>query len=309
MKILVTGGAGFIGSNIVKLLCDLNHEVVVFDNLSEGYKEEVDKRAKLIITDLKNRKDIKKALSGVDAVIHMAASIKVAESLEKPEEYFKNNVVNSMNLLEEMRAGDINKIVFSSTAAVYADKVDVPIKENATKKPENPYGATKLMFEEMLFSYYKCFGFNPTVLRYFNVYGPWKKKGKETLVVPNFMEAIIKEKKIPLYWEGKCIRDFVFVEDIARAHIAPLKQEGFHIYNIGTENGTSIIDLLKMIAKVANKKYEIQDLGEREGDQLETIADVSKIKKELDFKAEVSLEEGLKKTYNWYKNNLKQRKH
>jgi UDP-glucose 4-epimerase len=304
MKILVTGGAGFIGSNIVKLLCDLNHEVVVFDNLSEGYKEAVDTRASLIVADLKDKKDIKKALKGVEVVIHMAALIEVGESVKHPELFFQNNVVNGMNLLEEIRLANIKKLIFSSTAAVYADNVEIPIKEEAEKLPSNPYGATKLMLEKMIFTYYKCYGINSTVLRYFNVYGPWQRKHQETLVVPNFMEAVIKNKKVPLYWQGKCIRDFIYVEDIARAHIAPLKQNGFHIYNVGTSDGTSIINLLEMVAKVAGKKYEIEDLGKREGDQLKTIARVSKIKDELGWKAQVSLEEGLKKTYKfYYKNN------
>ena len=301
MKILVTGGAGFIGSNIVKLLCDLNHEVVVFDNLSEGYKEAVDDRASLIVADLKDRQDIKGALQGVETVIHMAASIEVGESVKNPELFFQNNVVNGMNLLEEIRLAGIKKLIFSSTAAVYAEDLETPIKEDSTKLPTNPYGATKLMFEKMLFTYYKCYRINSTALRYFNVYGPWKRKNKETLVVPNFMKAIIKNEKVPLYWQGRCVRDFVYVEDIARAHIAPLNQKGFHVYNIGTESGTSIINLLKLIAKIAGKEYEIEDLGNREGDQLKTIADVSKIKDELGFEAGISLEEGLKKTYEWYK--------
>lgn len=304
MKILVTGGAGFIGSNIVKLLCDSNHEVVVFDNLSEGYKEAVDRRASLIEADLKDRDDIKKALKGVEAVIHMAASIEVAESVEQPEKYFNNNVVNGMNLLEEVRLAGIKKLIFSSTAAVYASGVEIPIKEEAEKLPTSPYGTTKLMFEKMLFTYYKCYNINSTALRYFNVYGPWKKKHEESLVIPNFMRAVIQDKKVPLYWQGKCIRDFIYVEDIARAHLAPLEQKGFHVYNVGTESGTSVIDLLKMIANVAGKKYEVDDLGKREGDQLKTIADVSKIKKELGFEAKTSLEKGLRKTYEWYINNL-----
>lgn len=303
MKILVTGGAGFIGSNIVKLLCDLNHQVVVFDNLSEGYKEAVDKRASLIVADLKDRQDIKGALKDIEAVIHMAASIEVGESVKNPDKFLQNNVVNGINLLETIRLEGIKKLIFSSTAAVYAEDAEMPLKEEAKKMPTNPYGATKLMFEDILYAYFKNYGINPTILRYFNVYGPWQRKQNETLVVPNFFKAIIKGKKIPLYWQGKCVRDFVFVEDIARAHIAPLEQKGFHIYNVGTENGTKVINLLKLISKITKKDYEIDDLGERPGDQITTIASVTKIKDELGWQAKVSLEEGLKKTYEFYKKN------
>lgn len=304
MRILVTGGAGFIGSSITKLLSDLGHQVRVFDNLSEGYREKVDSRAELVVGDLKNREEIKKALEGMDVVIHMAASIEVSESVENPYKFFENNLINGMNLLEEMRLAGVKKIIFSSTAAVYASDVPTPISEDALKQASNPYGATKLMFEKMLYTYYVCYGFNPTILRYFNVYGPWMKKHEESHVFPNFIKAILKGKKVPLYWKGDCVRDFVYVEDIARAHIAPLEQEGFHIYNIGTENGTKISNLLRLIGEAIGKDYEINDLGPREGDQMVTVADVSKIKNELGWSAQVSLKEGIKKTVDWYKRNL-----
>lgn len=305
MKILVTGGAGFIGTSICHLLCEQNHEVVVFDNLSEGFAEKVDPRAKLIVADLTDRSAIKKALIGVDTVIHMAASIEVADSVKNPYHFFENNLINGMKLLEEMRNSQVRKIIFSSTAAVYADNVPVPIREDALKNPTNPYGTTKLMFEEMLFTYAKCYQFDVTILRYFNAYGPWMKKHPESHVIPNFVKSILKEEKVPLYWQGKCVRDFVFVEDIARAHLAPLTQKGFHIYNIGTKNGTSIINLLELVGKTIGKKYEIADLGPRAGDQMTTIADVSKIEKELGWNAKVSLAEGIKKTVTWYQQNLK----
>ncbi|KKP70333.1 UDP-glucose 4-epimerase GalE [candidate division CPR3 bacterium GWF2_35_18] len=309
MKILVTGGAGFIGSSIVKLLCDLKHQVVVFDNLSEGFSETVDKRATLIVADLKDRAAIQKSLKGIDVVIHMAALIEVSESVKHPDKYFENNVVNGINLLEEMRLSGVKKIIFSSTAAVYAENVPVPIKEDAPKFTGNPYGATKLMFEDMLFTYHKCYGFHPTILRYFNAYGPWMKKHEESHVFPNFIKSIMKGKKVPLYWKGECVRDFVFVEDIAHAHVSPLTQTGFHVYNIGTEKGTRIDKLLDLIGKAVGKEYQIDDLGPRPGDQITTIADVSKIKKELGWKAAVSLEEGIKKTVNWYKHVWMKDKH
>ncbi len=304
MKILVTGGAGFIGTSITRLLCDLGHEVRVLDNLSEGYGETVDKRAELVVGDLENRVVIGKSLEGIETVIHMAASIEVNESVKDPVKYFENNVRNGLNVLEEMRAHGVKKIIFSSTAAVYADGVLTPILETADKLPTNPYGVTKLMFENLLFTYHKCYGLDVTILRYFNVYGPWQKKHPESHVVPNFMKAVLTGEKVPLYWKGECVRDFVFVEDIASAHVAPLTQTGFHIYNIGTESGTKVIDLLSTVASVAGKDYQIDDLGPRVGDQMVTIADVTKIKNELGWSAKITLEEGLKKTVSWYKDKL-----
>ena len=300
MNILVTGGAGFIGSHVTRLLCDEDNQVVVLDNLSKGHKNLVDKRAKLIIGDIKDRQKVKEALSGTDAVIHMAGLIVVPESVADPIKYCDNNVLGTISLLQCMKDAACKKIIFSSSACVYGTPDKLPIKEDAPVRPDNPYGACKAGVETFLQTYHTVFGFDSIILRYFNPYGPGELHQPETHAIPNFIKATLAKKPIPLYWQGSQIRDFIYIEDLARAHIDVLKLSGFHIFNIGTEKGIKVKDVVDIIFKVVGYKVPIDDLGKRPGDVPATYASSQKLAKAIGWRAKVSLEEGLRQTIAFY---------
>jgi len=305
MKILVTGGAGFIGSHVTELLCDQNYKVFVFDNLSKGYREFVDSRAGFIHADLTSFNDIFSALKGVDLVVHLAATCIISESIENPVACFKNNIENGINLLEAMRKRGIKMIVNSSTAAVYGEPGRIPVKEDDPKEPVNPYGASKLAFEEILSCYYHTWGINSVSLRYFNAYGPRDEQKPATRAVSVWIKATLKNKGIPLYWQGKQIRDYIFVKDIAEAHLAVMNLKGFNYFNIGSGTGIVMKVLLKEIFKAIGRKTKIIDKGERYGDPQRLVADISKIEKIVGWQPKITLEEGIKKTVKYYRQSLK----
>jgi len=303
MKILVTGGAGFIGSQVTKQLLDKGCEVVVYDNLSRGSRELVDPRANFVEGSVLDKEELTKALQRVDAVIHMAAFIIVPESVEKPDLYWENNVGGTKVLLEAMRQVGVNKIVFSSSATVYGDPDKLPLTERSPiKKAANPYGQTKIEMEKLIQTESDKGGLESAIiLRYFNPYGPNELHQPETHAIPNFIKSALAKKSIPLYWKGEQVRDFIYVEDLATAHIAPLSLEGFQIFNVGTGEGTKVIDIVKKIFDLVGYEVPIQDLGDRPGDVSANYTSAEKIEKGLGWKAEVSLEEGLRRTIEFFK--------
>lgn len=305
MKILVTGGAGFIGSHIVKLLLDQGHTVLVFDNLSRGYLELIDKRALFLKGDLADSKLLEKALVGIDGVIHMAALAEVNESVSKPLLYVQNNIVGSLNLLEAMRVAGVKKIIFSSSCTVYGFARKLPITEGAPILAVNPYGATKVAVESFLSSYHYVHGFDVVILRYFNPYGPNDQHQPETHAIANFTRAALEDRPLPLYWQGEQVRDFIYVEDLARAHIDVLDLRGWNVFNVGTEKGVKVKDAVKTIEKILGKRLKIEDLGERPGDVPASFASSKKLMKATSWKPKYSLEEGLKKTIDWFKGRVK----
>ena len=301
MKILVTGGAGFIGSHVTRLLLDEGNDVVVLDNLSKGHKSLVDKRAKLVIADIKDKKKTKQALKGIDAVIHMAGLIVVPESVKDPQKYCDNNVIGTVSLLESMRDVGVKKIIFSSSACVYGTPDKLPIDEKAPIRPDNPYGAGKASIEAFLQAFHANFGFDVVILRYFNPYGPGELHQPETHAIPNFIKSTLAKKPIPLYWQGEQIRDFIYIEDLARAHIDVLGLSGYQIFNIGTEKGIKVKDVIQEIFKIVGYEVPIDDLGQRPGDVAANYASSAKLAKAVGWKVKVDLREGLKRTIDFYK--------
>lgn len=305
MRILVTGGAGFIGSHVNKVLLELGHSVTVIDNLSNGYKEFLDKRVDFHQIDLTDQKRLEQILIGHDAVIHMASFIEVDESIKKPVEFAENNIMGTVKLLEAMKVAHVNKIIFSSSACVYGEPTKTPITEDSQLvQPENPYGLTKISMEQFCILYHKLFGFDVTILRYFNPYGPGELHKIETHAIPNFIKAALQKKPIPLYWKGEQIRDFIYIEDLAVAHTLPLHQTGLHIYNVGTQTGSKIIDIVNKIFEILGYEVPIEDKGERKGDVPILVASSEKIKQELGWNTKVDLEEGLRETISFYRSHL-----
>lgn len=304
MKILVTGGAGFIGSHVTKLLLEKNHQVIVIDNLSHGSKEFIDKRASFEQIDLLDQPFLERILNGVDLVIHMASLIEVGESVKKPVEFAENNILGTVKLLEAMRISNVKKIIFSSSACVYGDPKKTPITEDdPLEEQANPYGLTKVSMEQFCILYNTLFNFDVTILRYFNPYGPGELHTPETHAIPNLIKATLEKKPVPLYWKGEQTRDFIYIEDLAEAHVAPLNQTGLHIYNVGAETGVKVIDVVKKIFQLVGYEVEIEDKGERKGDVETLVASSKKIKEELGWEPKVDLDEGLKKTIDFYRSH------
>ena len=296
MKLLVTGGAGFIGSRIAAQLLEAGHTVTIFDNLSTGFKSAIPTGATLIQGDLRDLASLQPAVTGQDAVIHLAAQALVPESVANPRKAFDINLGGGQNLLDAMRVGGVNRLVHSSTAAVYGNPVKVPIAEDDPKLPINPYGATKYAFEQLLGAYHAAYGLNVVMFRYFNPYGPGEIHNPETHAIPNFIRATLAGKPIPLYWNGAQTRDFFYVDDIARAHVMGLDKDGFHVYNLGSGSGVVVKDLVTQIFELSGQTTSIKDLGERAGDPPRLLADTTKVQAELAWAPEVSLADGLTRT-------------
>src|SRR4051812_4029701 len=252
MKILVVGGAGYIGSVCTELLLDKGHAVAVFDNLSEGHRSAIDPRAQFIEGDLDSFNAIQSALTKFqpDAVMHFAASALVGESMQNPSKYFRNNIGNGLNLLDAMIATGANRLVFSSTCAIFGPPDRLPIDETLAKHPINPYGESKLAFEQVLRWYGEIHGLKFVALRYFNAAGASKNFGEqhrvETHLIPNVLKvALGQARHVEIYGtdydtpDGTCIRDYIHILDLSRAHILALNSTNSDYYNLGTGGGTS----------------------------------------------------------------------
>jgi UDP-glucose-4-epimerase GalE len=312
MKVLVTGGGGFIGSHIVKQLIEAGHEPMVYDDFSTNKRSEELASVEVIEGDVRDSKKLLESLSGVDAVIHMAAFISVEESVKDPLKYMENNVLGAGSVLTAMRETGVKKIVFSSSATVYGEPKSLPITEDFPLSAANPYAASKVASEAICESFFQTDGFDVSILRYFNPYGPGEAHDPETHAIPNFIKAAMEKKPIPLYWKGEQVRDFIFVEDLAAAHISVLDlsdyKQGlnsaspkFNVFNVGTEKGVKIIDAVNVISDILGYSLEVEDKGDRKGDVMANYASSEKLKSATGWEAKVGLEEGLKKTVEWFK--------
>jgi UDP-glucose 4-epimerase len=302
VRVLVTGGAGFIGSWVTRVLMHEGHEVSVLDNLSKGFRALVPDGARFIEGDLADEDRLPGWLRGHDAVIHMAAFIEVGRSVQEPLVFAENNIMNSVRLLESMHRADVGKIVFSSSATVYGTPKSLPIREtDPLGAQSNPYGASKVSTEAFVATYNQLYAMDAIILRYFNPYGPNEMHEPETHAIPNFIRAVIERRRIPLYWKGEQVRDFIYVEDLARAHTAVLGLTGLDYYNVGSETGTKIIDVVREIQAIGGDEQPIEDLGERAGDVLATYAWSEKLKQATGWRAQVPLRDGLERTYEWFR--------
>lgn len=302
MRVLVTGGAGFIGSHVVAVLLGQGHEVTVLDNLSTGFRRLVPEGARFIEGDLADEERLPHYLRGHDAVIHMAGFIEVERSVREPLAFTMNNVVNSVRLLEAMRQADVGKIVFSSSACVYGVPARLPIREeDPLGVQSNPYGASKVSIESFVATYNQAHGMDAVILRYFNPYGPNELHQPETHAIPNFVRSALARRPIPLYWKGETIRDYIYVEDLARAHVDVLGLAGLQYFNIGTETGTKNIDVLRTLFDVLGYEVPVDDLGPRAGDVMANYASSEKLRRATGWQARVDLREGLARTVEWFR--------
>ncbi len=301
-KILVCGGAGYIGSHINKQLNKEGYETVVFDNLVYGHREAV-KWGELIVGDLKNIADINAVFDkyDIDAVFHFAAYAYVGESVDDPEKYYYNNVANTLNLLNAMKEHGCNKIIFSSTCATYGEPKRVPITEDMPQNPINPYGATKLMVERIFKDYSRAYGLQFVVLRYFNAAGadPDSEIGEshdpETHIIPLVLDAASGLRPdIKVFGtdydteDGSCIRDYIHVTDLATAHLLALHHlengKPSDFFNLGNEKGTSVLEVVESVRRVTGREFTVTLTDRRPGDPAKLVGASSKAKTILGWK-------------------------
>lgn len=323
--ILVTGGAGYIGSHCALALLEQGQKVLVFDNLSTGHIETIRILAKygdlqFVQGDLLNSDELKNVFKNfeVDAVLHFAGVSQIAGSVDNPQKYYTNNVCGTINLLNSMLEYDVKKIVFSSSAAIYGEPCYIPIDENHPQNPINPYGETKLIVEKILDDYDKAYDLKSVSLRYFNVVGADSKTRigewhePETHLIPNILKSIfLSPKEFDIYGEdydtkdGTCVRDYINIEDLADAHLFALdylKNGGkTDCFNIGTNTGNTVKEIFDVCSAVTGENIRINSQPRRTGDPAYLIADNSKVKKVLKWVPQKNLEYSIMTAYEWEK--------
>jgi UDP-glucose-4-epimerase GalE len=314
VKVLVIGGAGYIGSHTARVLRGRGHEVLIYDNLDTGFAE-LAKGFELIQAEIKDVAQLAPALKRVDAVMHFAAHAYVGESVSNPRKYFQNNVNAGLTLLDTMADVGVTKFIFSSTCAVYGTPTKVPIPEDIPRQPLNPYGATKLAFEFALEAYGRAYDIRWVSFRYFNAAGAdedgtiGELHEPETHLIPVAFEAIAKKRlALDIFGDdyptpdGTCIRDYIHVSDLAEAHVLGLEylETGTSVaLNLGTGKGWSVKEVIAMIEKVSGKKVPTHMAPQREGDPPELVADPRKVAKALGWRATRSLEDIVSTAWKW----------
>jgi len=303
MKVLVTGGAGFIGSHLVDGLIARGHSVTVLDDLSSGTMDNLKTHKgkstfQFIQGDIRDAGAVKRALAGVDAVIHEAAMISVPLSIKNPEFARSVNVDGTLALLKASLGHGVKRFVFASSCAVYGEQAELPISEDAPLQPLSPYASSKLAAEKNCLAFHERDGLDTVCLRYFNVYGPRQTFGEYAGVMMKFLERLRSDQQPIIYGDGEQTRDFIFVGDVAEATLLALERKGVagEVINIGTGEATSINKLCEVFLRLVGKS-ELKPIYEvpRSGDIKHSLADITKAKKILSFKPKTSLEEGVTK--------------
>jgi UDP-glucose 4-epimerase len=314
MKILVVGGAGYIGSICTEVLLDQKHEVTILDNLSEGHRRAADPRAEFIEGDLADKATTAEILARLrpEAVMHFAANALVAESMQNPSKYFRNNIASGLNLLDAMIAAEVRRLVFSSTCATFGPPERVPIDEETPQRPINPYGESKLAFEKILRWYDAIHGLRFVSLRYFNAAGASEKFGEdhhcETHLIPNVLKVALGQKKhVEIFGtdyetpDGTCIRDYIHIIDLAHAHILALDAPASAFYNLGTGGGSSVREVIESCRKITGQPIPVLEKPRRPGDPPRLIASSEKIKRELGWRPQFqTLDAIVESAWKWH---------
>tara|TARA_A100000164_G_C21939183_1_gene789687 strand:- start:1617 stop:2585 length:969 start_codon:yes stop_codon:yes gene_type:complete len=317
MKILVTGGAGYVGSVTTHLLCNQLNEVIVFDNLERGFRSAVDPRALFINGDLRNKKDILNAIqtNKPDAIIHFAGYIEVGESMKNPKEFTLNNVGGTKNLINAMIQSSCKKVIFSSTCAVYGTPDVVPLSETLPHRPQSVYAENKSECERLFLEASNKHNLECVFLRYFNASGATETYGEshnpETHLIPLILQvALNKRKEISIYGnnydtiDGTCIRDYIHIEDLATAHILALRKGISGAFNLGNGNGYSVKQVIDVCRKITNHPIPSKVVSSREGDSTILISDSSKAKNDLGWTPKYpDLESIITSAWKWHKSH------
>jgi UDP-glucose 4-epimerase len=300
LRVLVTGGAGFIGSHLVKALLRAGHFVRVLDNFSTGSMDnivDVARDAEIVVGDVRDYSVVEKCVRGVDVVIHLAALIDVAESIERPDLYFEVNVIGTHNIAKACRG--VNVLIFASSSSVYGDPLKIPIPEDHLLSPRSPYAASKAAGEALIQAFSSIYGYRPIILRIFNVYGPKQSRAYAGVVI-EFIRRVLRREPPIIYGDGEQTRDFIHISDVIDAIMKAMSIERARgVFNIGSGKAVTINQLAKLILKTLNR----EDLKPvyappRPGDIKHSIADITKSRKILGFEPKISLEEGIKTLIN-----------
>lgn len=300
--VVVTGGAGFIGSHIAWELIKDN-DVVIIDNLYTGKEENVPPGAKLVKADIRDYEAIAELISNADYVFHEAAQVSVVESIRDPVFTEEVNVLGTLNIIKALLEGH-GKLIFASSAAVYGDNPNLPLKETERLRPLSPYGVTKATAEEYLRVFHELYGLPVVSLRYFNVFGPRQSANQYAGVISIFINRALKGEPLVIFGDGKQTRDFIYVKDVVKANllVAESRKANGRVFNVATGEETTILELAMKIIEITGTTSSIVFDKPRPGDIRHSRADISEIRK-LGFEPEWSLEEGLKKTVEWYAKN------
>jgi len=318
VKVLVTGGAGYIGSVVAHELVKSGHRVVVYDNLSHGYRAAVPNQAEFVQADVGDRSAITKALRDhkIEAVMHFAAMIEVGESMRVPERYFQNNTAATLTLLEAMIAHRIDRFVFSSTAALYGEPEHTPIRESDTLKPTNAYGESKLLVERMLDWFHRIHGFRYATLRYFNAAGAAGELGEshepESHLIPLVLQvALGKRQSVSIFGsdyatpDGTCVRDYIHLLDLAQAHLLALNalsERDKLIFNLGNGLGFSVRQVIETARKITGHPIPAIESPRRSGDPAVLVASSEKIRSELNWQPRhAGLEDIIGSAWEWHR--------
>ena len=320
MRLLVSGGAGYIGSAVVSELLAAGHEVTVYDNLSHGYVAAVPKGAEFVQGDIADSSGLATLLkrSGIEAVLHFAALIEAGESMQAPERYFQNNTMGTLTLLQAMLNSNVKRLVFSSTAAVYGQPEQVPIPEEHKLQPTNAYGESKLLVERMLAWFHRVHDMRYASLRYFNAAGATAERGEshvpETHLIPLVLQVAMGQREaISVYGDdyetpdGTCVRDYIHVTDLATAHVLALEalaERTQLIYNLGNGTGFSVLQVIEMARRVTRHPIPAVTAPRRAGDPAILVASSDRIRHELKWKPRYpELQTILETAWQWMKKN------
>lgn len=307
-KYLVTGGAGFIGSNIVEALVKQKHRVTVLDNMSTGSLENLKpflEKITFIKGDLRNFRDVRKATRGIDYVLHQAALRSVERSVDDPIATNNSNITGTLNLLIASAENKVKRFVYASSSSIYGDSKKIPQREDQLPQPVSPYATSKLSGEYYCRVFAKTFGIETVVLRYFNVFGPRQNpKSKYAAVIPIFMQRAREGKPLIIHGDGKQSRDFTYIDNVVQANLIAARTAGIsgEIFNTARGDSNRVLDIVAILEKILKRKLLRKHISSRIGDVRRTQADNRKIITRLKFKPTVNFEEGIEKMWEWFIN-------
>ena len=304
MKTLVTGGAGFIGSNIVRLLLENGHRVTVLDNLISGYRKNLDPfpEVEFVEGDVRDAALVSRCAQGAEVIFHLAASVGNTRSIEHPIDDAEINVLGTLRVLEAARHNGVRKVVYSSSAGIFGELKTLPIREDHVVEPDSPYGATKLCAEKQCLAYAKLYSLEAICLRYFNVFGVNQRFDAYGNVIPIFAHRMLRGEPVVIFGDGEQTRDFVNVRDVAQANYKAGMSRGVSgAFNIGSATRVTINKLVQLMIEASDIQAAVEYGPPRKGDVRDSLADVSAARKAIGFDPSVKLEDGLKEYMDWAK--------
>lgn len=303
MKIIVTGGSGFLGNHMIDALKENGHSIKNIDLIQSSKPN--DENLETIVADIRDKDKMVDLIKDADVVFHFAGLIEAGESVKNPQKFIDYNISGTLSVLEAMRINNIKTIIFSSSAAIYGEPKNIPIKEDDPAMPINPYGMTKLAMEGLISSYVESHGFTGIALRYFNLYGPGENHQPETHAIPNFIKQVYQGENIKIFGNGQHQRDYIHIRDIVDAHLKALdfainNPNNYHYINLSTEKPSTTQEIAETIAAAMEKQASITNLPDRPGDPMVLYASAQKAKDLLNWQARVSLDDGIKETVSYF---------